>query len=365
MRNFIRKNDLFSKQGKENATPIDINEVNYQIEQKIRHRLHTCSYDIEKRNGKIYVYMMGVDNSNIQYFNLEDDELEKIWNIIRYPIANCELQDYYNRFIGYVSYKYICKKLAPKYPKKHRAVKKSMDGVTALADKVFAYLKQGNEQMVFGDEKEYCNLIDMQYRHTANLGEVRSFIKDNIVDFLTYDKKQFLFGNELKDIFVKFSYSENKKEKFKRFEDGKYYKFEEGKVVTDYVDGCGFSFGELNKAFYYFQCGFYGEQLMFVRTLPKEKYYKQEYEYLGRKIKIEKIGLLSDVENVRFILKNMKEDEKKIFFNNISCTSFSNAFGSVKETVEIMQEYQKEYSKGIYQNAIEYLLNESKKYEGI
>lgn len=87
----------------------------------------------------------------------------------------------------------------------------------------------------------------------------------------------------LENKYIKFSFSKEKRNEYNRINGRKFYEYKSNSIAEDYIDGCGFSFGDISKCFYYFEDGNYGEQLMFIETLNNEKYYCREYEYLGKK----------------------------------------------------------------------------------
>lgn len=349
------KNDMFTEQEKQDATEISVQ--NGFPKEKFFRRLQTCTYDIEPRGNRICIYMSGLTGIKVQFFYLGRAELELIWNIIDSRFRNCEWEDYIKRIIYYVSYTYIKDVLKKKYPSKHKRIMKMMKDIQDASEFVSKYLTYAKE--VFFCEAEYDILLELQSIYSRN-AKTEKVIIDNLESFLLYDKKQYIYGVQLNKVYVKFCFSEGEKDRFWRNGDGKYYEFQESTIAIDYFDGSGFSFGNINKTFHYFQYGKYGEKLMFVKTLPKEKYYQRDYEYIGKKLEIQKITSLSDVMTVKYILEHMNTDEKMKFFGDDENDSFENAFGTFSRTIEKMKEYN---DSGIcYEEAISYLISESKKW---
>lgn len=350
---YKNSNNIFCKRDLKKAKKIEfIKSLSGREKDKIYRRLHTCSYDID--HGM--VYMSGIISEEVICFQLSEINRAELAEFVKYD-GNCEDKNFRERLIAFISCKYI-DKLGKEYPEKNKIILGQIDERHNQKIFVDCYLEIARRQRHFFDEESYEKLKDLQ----VGLIEKRSIYAEWLSAFFKYDKNQFVYGKTMKGPYVKFSFSEDRKEEFLGRGDGKYYKFKENKVAEDYFDGSGFSFGEINKAFFYFQYGRYGERIMFVETLPREKYYRQEYEYLGRKLKIKKIDKMSNVENLKYILRNMTDEMKEKFFKNITSEYFTDSFGSVDITIGKMQEYDKRNGNEEYKAAIGFLLKGKEKY---
>lgn len=236
-----------------------------------------------------------------------------------------------------------------------------IDRVSTISDYVSIYSKYAKERGFDFDIKEYNILNDLVNNNLTK--EVKEIIILKLGDFFEYDKRQYLLGKHLKKEYVKFSFSEDKREEYPKIGDRKYYMYKENTIAEDYFEGCGFSFGEISKAFFYFQNGNYGERLMFVSPLKDEVYYQRKYEYFGKKIKITKISDMSEIDILEYILKNMSHNEKTMFFGNQESFCFSETFGSVQLTINRMKEYDDGRNDKRYEKAIAYLMEQKKYFE--
>lgn len=312
---YNRKNNIFSKVDKKNAKELLENEWNKNTF-KILRRLHTFSYDIKDKASAV-IYMAGLNAGEVSYLVLNERCVKFIWKIIFFhKTENIEMKFYYSQIENFAKTKFHLAK-------------------GELYDKLIRYTQYQKP------EKD---------------------MKQILTCFLKYSKRQYRYGKELNGLYIKFSFSEEKEDNFCRYDDGKFYKYIENTIAKENLEGSGFSFGKIDKAFYYFQYGHYGEQLMFVKPLQMGKYYIQEYECLGRELSIEKISNMGNVTDLKIILKSMTNEMKQKFFRNIVSDSFSDSFGSVDIVVDKMKEYNLIMQDGKYNEAITFLLNEKNKY---
>lgn len=193
MRNFNKRNEIFNRDDKEKAIQSEFAEWDYIMEMKVVRRLHTCTYDIVRRKNNVYIYMSGLkENARVHYFILNPKVIERM-RILIYEICapNCEIIDYINRSISFVSYKYIWDVIAKTYPKLHKKIIRHMSKCSRLQDMVAEYIKRAKN--VFWDEYEYKVLLDIQY-YRMMTKEVKNIVERYLVDFFYYDKNQYI-GN--------------------------------------------------------------------------------------------------------------------------------------------------------------------------
>lgn len=323
---------------------------------KMLHRLLTCSFDIEKRNDIYCIYFSGLEEGKqLCYFELDWNTKEYILKEIeRCRFGNIEKKDFFNRLIIYTSYSYINYDIATTYIREHNELMGYIEGVSTVSEYVRKYLSCAKRKFYDYDKKEYGILNDLVNSQMTE--EVKKVIVRKLDDFFEYDKRQYLLGSQLEELYVKFSFPEDKKDEYVRIGDRQHYVYKEGGIAEDYFEGCGFSFGEICKAFYYFQYGVYGEQVMFVSPLKNDVYYRREYEYLGKKLKVIKIGNMGEIDVLDDILEKMSDAEKASFFSNQSSVYFNKSFGSVELTINKMREYDEAKKDNRYEKAIEYLM---------
>lgn len=356
--------NLFSDEQKRNANKRVFQEC-WQKE-KVVHRLLTCSFDIENREGTYRIYFSGLNKENLLcYFELDDCTKKSIFiEIESLNNGNIEGTDFYNRLIKYISYDYIVCILANQYNDEHNMLTECMENVISLSDYVKKYTDLAKDKRLDFKYKEY-DILNQLANNNTQYEKVVEIIVDRLGRFFEYDRKQYLFGSQLNGEYVKFSFPAEKQSEYTLIGDRKFYEYKANTIAEDYFDGCGFSFGEIRKTFFYFQYGSYGEQLMFVTPLDDEIYYKREFEYLGRKLIIGNICSMKNIDILEYILDAMSTEEKESFFCNRKSSSFEKTFGTVEETIELMRKYDEDGEDNGYAKAIHYLISKQKEYANL
>lgn len=323
----------------------------WEIINKVYRRLYTCSYKIKMNS----VVMKGVYDEKESYFDLTENNENIIADQINYNIGNCEDRDFYKKFIAYISCIKV-KEIARRFPFRHIFIRGKIKGYKTQVEFIKEYIRIATKSEILWGKDKYEELLNLQDPDKVDISKYSHYLKK----FLNYNRKQFIYGITMKGMYIKFSYSEQHKEEFRRYGDGKFYLYQENEVAKDCDAGSGFSFGKIEKAFLYFEGGNYGEQFMIVKPLMFEKYYEQEYEYLGKRIKIKKICSFKDIETIKFILEKMTKKGKEAFFKNKKSDSIAHSYGTVENVIFRMEAYQKKYKNNDYAGVIDYLKKETK-----